>query len=221
MARMTRPELKKLGYEKDQIDELIAMHTETTDALQEKIETLLAQLDDEKEKVSELSKVKEQLTQAKNSLKETTEKLTAAEKERDDYKSKSETSAAEFEKLKTETAAKETAAKRETALRNELKSKKYSDEAVSIIFDSKKDYAGRIEFGEDGNATNIADILGEIESGYPQYKPKTSTSGANPATPPANGGGKSAITKEEIMAIKNTAERQKKIAENPDLFGIK
>jgi DNA repair exonuclease SbcCD ATPase subunit len=210
----TRKYLAALGIEPDKVDEIITAHSEVVEGLKSEISKL-------KTNDEELSKVKEQLTQAKNSLKETTEKLTAAEKERDDYKSKSETSAAEFEKLKTETAAKETAAKRETALRNELKAKKYSDEAVSIIFDSKKDYAGRIEFGEDGNATNIADILDEIEAGYPQYKPKTSTSGANPATPPANGGGKPAITKDEIMAIKNTAERQKKIAENPDLFGIK
>lgn len=210
----TRKFLAALGIEADKIDQIMEAHVDVTDALK-------AQITEAADSRDELDKVKDQLRQAKESLKATKDQLTAAEKERDDYKSKSETSAAEFEKLKTETSAKETAARREAALRAELRAKKYSDEAASIIFDSKRDFAAKVELGEDGTATNLSKIMDEIESAYPQYKPQSTTNSSQPATPPANGGGKPAITKEEIMAIKNTAERQKKIAENPDLFGIK
>ena len=43
--------------------------------------------------------------------------------------------------------------------------------------------------------------------------------GVNNAKPPKSEGG-GAMTKEEIMAIKDTAQRQAAIAENHELFGI-
>jgi hypothetical protein len=45
--------------------------------------------------------------------------------------------------------------------------------------------------------------------------------GSNTANPPANSGGGSRKTKEEIMAIKDPAVRQAEIAKNPEVFGLK
>ena len=104
----TRAWLKSKGYEDEQIDELIAAHTEVTKALKAKITAAEDELETVKSDMGDISKVKEELKKAKADLKETNEKLTAAEKERDDYKSKSETSAADLDKLKTENATKET-----------------------------------------------------------------------------------------------------------------
>ena len=47
----------------------------------------------------------------------------------------------------------------------------------------------------------------------------TGTSGTNTPHPPANGG-KSSMTKEQIMAIKDTAQRQAAMLANHELFGI-
>lgn len=220
MARMTRATLKARGYEPEQIDELIEMHTATTTELKSRISELEADLEAERTKVSEYDKVKDELKAAKQSLKDTTDKLTAAEKDRDEYKAKSETSAADIEKLKSDYEAKETASKKESALRTELKNGKYSDEAMTVIFDSKKDYASKIEFGEDGKATNLADIINEISTAYPQYTPKQKTVGTNPATPPANGGGHTGISWAEIDKIKDPEQRQLAMAKNMKSLGI-
>lgn len=220
MARMTRATLKARGYEPEQIDELIEMHTATTTELKGRISELEADLEAANTKVSEYDKVKDELKTVKQNLKDTTDKLTAAEKDRDDYKSKSETTAADIEKLKSDYEAKETASRKENALRTELKNGKYSDEAMTVIFDSKKDYAGKVEFGEDGKATNLADILSEITTAYPQYTPKQKTTGTNPATPPANGGGNAGMTWDEIDKIKDPEQRQLAMAKNMKALGI-
>lgn len=221
MARMTRATLKARGYEPEQIDELIEMHTTTTTELKGRISELEADLEAEKAKVSELDKVKEQLKMAKDSLKDTTDKLTEAEKARDDALSKADTATKDLETLKTDTAAKETASKREKALREELKNGKYSDEAVNIIFDSKRDFAAKVEFDDDGKAKNLADIMGEIDTAYPQYKPKETVSGSNPATPPANNGGNAGMTWADIDKIKDPEKRQKAMLDNMKSLGLK
>ena len=217
---MTRNWLKTRGYEAEQADELINEHMTTVNALKTQIADLEAKLETAENKVSEFDKVKDELKTAKQSLKDTTEKLTAAEKDRDEYKSKSETSAADIEKLKSDYAAKETASKKENALRTELKNNKYSDEAMSIIFDSKKNYAEKIEFDDEGKAKNLEDIIGEIGTAYPQYVPKTSTSGSNPATPPANGGGNKGMSWDDIDKIKDPEQRQLAMAKNMKSLGI-
>lgn len=217
---MTRSWLKSKGYEPDQIDELIAEHTATTTALKSKISDLETELETANNKASEFDKVKDELKETKKSLKDVEDKLTAAEKDRDEYKSKSETTAADIEKLKSDYEAKETASKKEKALRTELKNGKYSEEAMTVIFDSKKDYASKVEFGEDGNATNLADIINEISTAYPQYTPKQKTVGTNPATPPANGGGNTGMTWEEIDKIKDPEQRQLAMAKNMKALGI-
>lgn len=217
MAAFTRSWLKSRGYEDEQIEELISAHTEVTRALKSQISEAKDEVDNLKSEMGDISKVKEELKAAKNELKTTKEQLTAIEKDRDDYKSKSETINADFEKLKTETANRATAAKKEAALKAELKNGKYSDEAVNVIFDSKKDYASKVEFDDEGKAKNLESIMKEIGTAYPQYIPKSSTSGNTPATPPSNGG-TTALTKKDIMAIKDTAQRQKAIAENISLF---
>jgi hypothetical protein len=58
-----------------------------------------------------------------------------------------------------------------------------------------------------------------IADDWSDYVVTVGEQGAKPATPPANTGGQT-MTKESIMAIKNRGERQKAIAENPELFGI-
>lgn len=217
----TRQWLNARGYEKDQQEELIGEHIAVVNALKTQIADLEAKLETAETKVSEYDKVKDELKTAKQSLKDTTEKLTAAEKDRDDYKSKSETTAADIEKLKSDYEAKETASRKESALRTELKNGKYSDEAMTVIFDSKKDYAGKVEFGEDGKATNLEDIINEISSAYPQYTPKQRTTGSNPATPPANGGGNTGMSWDEIDKIKDPEQRQLAMAKNMKSLGLK
>lgn len=194
-------------------EELCGRHKADLDSIKEERDSLKAA-------ATTVEALKEQLAESEKKLKESNDKLSAAEKERDDYKGKSETSSAELEKLKSDYAAKETVAKKESVIKRAAKERKYSDEAISILLDSKADYSGRVEFDKDGNATNLDDIFTAIAVDKPMLTPKTETTSVALANPPANTGGKKALTKEDIMGIKNTAERQQAIAENPELFGI-
>lgn len=206
----TRKFLAALGLESDKIDEIIAAHAEVVEALK-------TQNAEGKDAAAQLAKVNAELEAVKKSLEVAEQKLADAEKA--DYKGKFETEKAAREKLESDIAAKETAAKKEAALTAAAKKAKYSDDAISMILDSKQDYASRVEFGEDGKPTNIEDILGAIATDRPALTPKVTESHHTPATPPANTGAKKP-TKDEIMAIKNTTDRQRAIAENPELFGL-
>lgn len=202
-----RADLAGLGIESDKIQILIDWHMETVRGLQAKI-------DENKDNSDELAKVKAELAQVKNDL-------TTAEKDRDNYKSKSETATADLDKLKNDYAAKEASEKKESAIRKAAKERKYSDEAISILLDSKADYSGRVEFDKDGNASNLDDIFKAIETDKPMLIPKTETTSATLATPPANTGGVKAMTWDDIDKISDTEQRQAAIAQNMEALGIK
>lgn len=208
-----RSDLVALGIESDKIQTLIDWHMETVKGLQ-------SEIDKYKDNSDELAKVQAELDEVKKNLVSTNEKLTSAEKDRDSYKKKSEDSSTELDKLKNDYAAKELTAKRDSVIKKAAKERKFSDEAISILLDSKADYSGRVEFDKDGNASNLEDIFKAIAADKPMLIPKTETGTTTIATPPANTGGKKTITKDDIMGIKNTADRQAAIAANPELFGL-
>lgn len=206
-----RNDLVGLGIEPDKIQILIDWHMETVNALQAKI-------DESKGNSDELAKAKAELEQAKKDLKAANDKVTAYEK--DDYKGKYESEKAAREKLESDIANKETNAKKDNALKALLKDKKYSDEAAKLIV-RKGGYTDKIELDENGGVKNADSILGDVQNDFSMFTPKISNQVVNPAAPPANSGGAKKPTKEEIMNIKNTEERQRAMAQNMELFGIK
>lgn len=200
----TRKFLSAMGLEAEKIDEIMTAHVEVIDHYKN-------QLDEAKKLSDELDTLKTANTDLTKQLKDAADKITAYEK--DDYKGKYESEKTEHDKLKADVAGKETLAKKETALRNELKSKKYSDEAVRLIL-SKGGYTDKIELDKDGKAANIDSIFTEIQSDFSMFTPKESVTSAAPDNPPANMGGKSVKSKSEIMKIKDASERQKAIRES-------
>lgn len=206
-----RNDLVGLGIEPDKIQILIDWHMETVNALQAKI-------DESKGNSDKLAKATAELEQAKKDLKAANDKVTAYEK--DDYKGKYESEKAAREKLESDIANKETNAKKDNALKALLKDKKYSDEAAKLIV-RKGGYTDKIELDENGGVKNANSILGDVQNDFSMFTPKISNQVVNPAAPPANSGGAKKPTKEEIMNIKNTEERQRAMAQNMELFGIK
>ena len=74
-----------------------------------------------------------------------------------------------------------------------------------------------LKLDKDGKLENVDKLKADIEKDWADFKVTTTTKGAQVENPPANNG-KAKRSKEEIMAIKNTSERQQAIAENLDLF---
>lgn len=208
---LTRRFLAALGIEAEKIDEIITAHTESTEALK-------AQISDYKANADKLAKVTAELDKAKNDLATANAMIEAANK--DDFKTKYETATAELENLKNETKAKETANVKRSALEAELKKAGYSDRATSLIL--RNGFADGVEIDDKGKANNLDNIIKSIQADndFSVFTPQKESGGVNLENPPANNGGKKTMTKDEIMNIKNTADRQRAIAENPELFGL-
>lgn len=208
----TRKYLSGLGIEPDKIEAIMEAHVEVVNGLKEKIS-------EAGDSAEEFAKVKAELEQARNDLKTAQATIKAAEK--DDYKTKYETEKAAHEKLMSDISAKETARKKESALTAAAKAAKFSDDAISAILDSRQDYAGKIEFDEEGKVTNADAIIETIRKERPQFAPKEQQILHSPASPPADTGGKKKVTWEDIDKIKDTAERQKVMLENMEQLGLK
>lgn len=197
---MTRRFLSALGIEADKIDEIIAAHTETVDALK-------GERDKYKADAEKLDSVQKELDGMKAN-------------NTDDFKDKYEKEHKAFEQYKSEITAKETKAAKETAVKEYFESKNINGKNLEIAMRACGAEISALEM-EDGKIKDTK-ALDELVSGtFAGLVSTTQTQGATTNIPPANNAsGTSTKTKAEIMAIKDTVARQKAIAENPSLFGI-
>lgn len=201
-----RQALEDLGVtDKETIDKIMDLYHEIVDPIKDERDKYKA----EAETVPELEKVKADLES----------RLKTAETERDDFKSKHETEKSEHDKLKADVAGKEAHTKKESLLQNELKSRKFSDEAARLIL-SKGGYTDKIELDKNGKATNIDSIFESINTDFSMFTPKEVITGHVPDNPPANAGGKLALTWEEIDKIKDSEKRQEAMLANMKSLGI-
>ena len=124
------------------------------------------------------------------------------------------------EKLESDYKAKEREAKENAAISKWALENGYSDEGAAKIV-KYGGLRGKIKLSNDGRAEIGDDIKAELDNEWKGYKkPADVVDTAKFQKPPANDGNKSTMTKAEIMDIKDSGERQKAIAENPELFGI-
>jgi len=197
---LTRKFLSALSIEADKVDEIIAAHTETVDALKEQ----------------------------RDSYKADAEKLTAVQKELDDLKAATPDNGSweekynqlktEYDNYKQEQATKETAAQKREAYKSLLKEAGISEKRIDTVL--KVTDLNSVELDKDGKIKGAKDYSDKIKAEWADFITTEQEQGANTATPPTSTGGKT-ITKAQIMAIKDGTERRKAIAENPELFGLK
>ena len=196
---LTRKFLAALGIDADKVDEIISAHSETVSGLKAQLEKAEA----EAEKVKEVQK---ELDDLKKDVKD-------KYKSKDDYDKLD----GEFKAFKNEVAGKETAAAKEKAVRAYFESKGIKGANLEIAIKGSKDEIAAVEL--DGDKIKDPKVLDELVKGtYAGLVSKAQTRGAETKTPPGNGGGSGTMTKDEILKIKDTKERQKAIAENLDLF---
>lgn len=213
--RFTRSWLSDtLGLDPDVVKQIIARHSGIVEALKE-------QITDSDEQAEKLTKAQEELEKLKASQKDLTEKLSAAEKERDEIQGKYDTTAADLDKIKADNAERETTEKSKSALSDYLKKHNYSESAIRMIR-NKSDFHKSVQFDDGGKATNLADVLKAIQADedFAGFTPETKQTSHTPATPPANAGGKPAMTWEDIDKITDDKERQEAMAQNMEALGI-
>lgn len=142
----------------------------------------------------------------------------AAEKNGENkYKVKYDALKEEFDDYKKEQTAKETKAKKESAYRELLKESGVSEKRLAAVL--KVSDIEALEFDEDGKVKDSDKLKESIKEEWSDFIVKEDKQGANTSTPPS-GGGKTYKSKDEIMSIKDTSERQQAIAENHELFGF-
>ena len=159
------------------------------------------------------------------------EKLPGVQKQLDDlkaagddgYQEKYEKEHKAFEDFKANVTAKESKAAKEKAVRAYFESKNITGANLDLAMRGCGEEMAALELDDDKiKDTKALDAL--VDGTYKGLVSTTQTHGANPANPPANTGGAN-LTKADIYKkddkgryVMSTAERQKALAENPDLM---
>lgn len=199
---LTRKFLKALEIEGDKADQIIEAHTETLDGLKASLEA--AQAD-----ANKLPEIQKQLEAAQTELEAV---------KKDSYKVKYEAIKEDFEAYKAEQSKKESRAAKETAYRALLKQAGVSEKRIDAVV--KVSDVDGVELNEKGEIDDAKDRLKSIKDEWADFIETTEVKGAATPNPPANIGGHT-MTVEDIDKIKDTAERQRAMAQNLELFGIK
>lgn len=204
---LTRKQLSAMGIEAEKIEQIIEAHTETVSGLKDEMAKLEGQLADAKAEAGKLTDVQKEL----DTLKAQVAKDEKA-REGKDYDALKQ----EFEDYKAEVKRKAERAAKEEAYKSILKDAGIPERHFAKIL--KYSDVDGVELDDKGEITTKKEILKAVKDEWGDHIATEEKQGAESHTPPA--GGKPTKTKEEIMQIKDSAERQKAIAENATLFGL-
>lgn len=212
---LTRKMCKALGIEEDKIDQIIEAHAETVDALKEERDSYKAKAEESADVVKERDDLKQQLEKVKaenaetiNGLNAQIEKLTKAGGDAAKVQ-------ADFDAYKKQVEDEKTNGEKNNALDEIIKGVGITNEAARKLI--LKGYDLNSVVLEDGKVTNKADIEKAIKADYKDFISTTQLQGTPSVTPPSGG---SSMTKDQILAIRDGAERRKAIADHPELFGL-
>lgn len=191
---LTRKFLAARGIDGQIIDEIIEAHLETVDALKEERDKFKA----DAQKLPEVTKERDQL------------KADADKADKDPFKVKYEAIKEEFENYKTEQTNRENAAKKSSAVKALLKEIGIADKRIDAVM--RVTDTSKIQLDEDGKIKESGELKKQLKNEWSDFIVRTEEKGANVANPPASSG-RGAKSKDEILKIKDTTERQKAWAE--------
>lgn len=207
----SRKYLKALDIEDAKIDQIIEAHTEVTDALK-------ADRDEYREKAEAAADIQKKL----DAMTKERDKLQIKLDDDASYKAKYDAEHQAFEdykkgvdadKVKTNKVNAYKALLKKAGVKDTDNGKRYNDIVRITDFDA-------IELDDSGNIKDADTVVENIKSEWSGFIATTKQTGADTETPPANNHGDKKMTIEEIDAIKDTAARQKAMAENHELYGI-
>ena len=196
---LTRKALKAMGLTEEQVDSIIEAHTEVVDALKEEAGRYKA--DAEK-----LPSVEAELETAKQTI---------ADGNKDSWQVKYEAIKEDFEAYKNAENAKKTKADKENAYRAILRDVGISDKRIDAIM-RVTDLTEK-ELGEDGSFTDAETLKESVKTEWADFITPVGTPAPRIDTC-GNLNGGAAMTKADILNIKNRDERKAAIAANLSLF---
>lgn len=192
---LTRAMLKGMGLTEEQVSAIIDEHTSVTNGL-------ITQRDAYKKDSDKLATVQKELEDLKTGG--------------DDWKEKYEKEHQAFEDYKADALKKEQENKIKTAYKQLLLDNNVGEKHINSIL-RVTDFTD-MKLNKDGTLSNEEKLTEAIKEDWGGFIGETKTKGAEVGNPPAGSGAK--MSKEDIMKIKDSTERQKAIAENHELFGF-
>ncbi len=191
---LTRKFLASKGLEADAIEDIIQAHTETVNALKDKLDGL-------EELKAENARLKDVEAENDNLKKEVAKN---SDKDYDKLK-------AEFDDYKRAIENKEVRAKKEGAYKDILKDAGIPERHFAKIL--KYSDVDGVEFDEDGKIKGADKILESIKEEWSDHIESTQKKGATTTKPPKNTAGGKSLNKDEIMKITDAKERKEKLKE--------
>ena len=191
---LTRAMLKGMQLTEEQVSAIIEEHSNTVQGLKDEIKKYKADAEKLPEVQKELDKLKEG--------------------DGNDWEKKYNNEHTAFEDYKKQVADREAIAKVRGAYRKLLIENGVGEKHVDAVL-RVTDFSS-VKIDKEGKLENADKLAESIKSEWAGFITTTGTKGAPVDNPP--GGSKATMTKDEIMKIKDTSERQKAIAGNIDLF---
>lgn len=188
---LSRKYLAALSIEEDKIDEIIKAHSDTVNALKEERDSF-------KEKAEKYDK-------AQGDLEAANKKIEDLSKD-DAYKIKYEALKEDFDEYKKNVETEKSNNSKIAAYKTLLKEIGISEKRVDAV--AKLAELDKIKLDKDGKIEGIEDLKKSLSEEWADFIVKDGKEGAGTSTPPEGSGG-AVKTKEEIMKIKDTQERQK------------
>lgn len=199
--------LSKAGVSEDNmsaaVKEIMAGHEASIEALQE-------ERDNYKDSASKYESEHKRAEDLEKKLKD------ANESNKDSYKVKYEAMKEEFAEYKKGIEAEKTKATKTEAFKALLKEIGISEKRIDSV--TKVSDIDSLKLDKDGKIDGIEELKKSLETEWADFIVKEQSKGANVANPPAGNGGANTMTKEQIDAIKDTAQRQALMLQHKDLY---
>lgn len=187
---LSRKFLAAMGIEADKIDEIINAHSETVEALK-------AERDSYKADAEKYATAKSDLDAANAKLKDLAKD--------DSFKVKYDALKEDFDNYKKEIETEKVNRSKTSAYKDLLKEIGISEKRIDAV--AKLAELDKIKLDKEGKIEGLDDLKKSLSEEWADFIVKDGVQGAQTNTPPANNGG--VKTREEIMKIKDTTERQK------------
>ena len=201
MKGFTRADVRKIIGENctDEMETaILALHHGVVDSIKDELDTARSEAAKYKAEADKLPDIQKQLESS------------------GDYKAKYEKEHHAYEEYKKQIADGEELTRKKAAYRKLLAEENINEKRLDAVI-RLTDFSG-MKLDKDGKLEDVEDLRKNISKEWGEYKVTTQERGADVGTPPEMG--KGGRTRQEILAIKDTAERQKAIAENHQLFGF-
>ena len=175
---LTRKFLTALGIEQDKVEEIIAAHTEVTDGLTAKRDSLEAEVKKYKAEAERLAEVEKELKDLKASGSDETP-----------FKTEYEKIKTEYEKFKNDVKAEKDKAHKTDEYKKILSDAGVSEKRLAGILKLSGEQIDKLEFDEEGKVKDADKLKASIKDEWADFIEKQEQKGAVTATPPATIGG--------------------------------